>query len=254
MWIRVALFACALGACGDDGGGGGGNADASVGGPDAFVQQDAPPTTTVEVTVSGTASERNAQGGGVLADVKIEAFRNANEGMPIATTMTDGFGNYSLTIQTMGESIDGYLKASRAGFLDTYLFPPYPLMMDFSEATVIMVTEQTYDALSTLTQANQDPTKAVIGLVVTDGMTPVAGATVTSNPASMPDARYNQMVGNVVLPTTQATSTYTDGVAYLFNLPPGKVTVSAMHPTLTLNSHSLKVRAGALNTTVVVPP
>src|SRR5687768_761255 len=118
-WVLVCV---ALAGCGsDDKGNGGGNADANGGGGGADAKQflDAPATTVTEVTVSGTATERDAQGGGVLAGVIIEAYRNANEGTPIAMTTTDGFGKYSLTIQTNGESIDGYLKATKTGLLTT---------------------------------------------------------------------------------------------------------------------------------------
>jgi hypothetical protein len=252
--IWVALISVGLVAgCGNDGKDKG-NTDASVNnGPDAKQFQDAPPTMNAMITVSGTATTRDQNGATPAPGVTISAFRNSNEATAIATTTTDAQGNFSLTVQTNGEALDGFLKAEKTGLKITYLYPPYPLMMDYAMAPVIMVTPSTYDTLSTIAQANQQPGKAVVALVVTDGTNPVAGAMVSSTPASTPVPRYNAMVGSFVLPSTTATSTYTDGIAYLFNLPEGQVTVSATKTGQTFASHGLKAWADQLTTTVIVP-
>jgi hypothetical protein len=222
---------------------------------DSFIDpyRDAPPTSTVEVTVSGRATAPSTSGSMPLTGVVITAYRNANESTPLATTTTDGNGDYTITIQTMGESIDGFLKATRTGYLDTYLYPPFPLTMDYNNASILMVTQGVYETLGTLAQGNQQAGNGLVGLVVTDGTAPVADAVVTSTPPTPGLTKYNGLVGSVVLPSATATSTYTDGVAYLFNVSPGQVTVSATHPTLTLASHGLKVRPDVLTTTVIVP-
>jgi hypothetical protein len=252
-WVAVIIVA--LVGCGNDGKDKGGT-DASVNnGPDAKEFRDAPPTMTVQVTVSGQATERTAQGSTPAVGVKIEAFRNADEATAIASTTTDAQGNYSITVQTNGESIDGFLKATKTGFVTTYLYPPYPLMMDFANASVLMITADTYDALCNLGQAMcaHGDGKGLIGLVVTDGTNPVSGAMVSSTPATTPPARYNAMVGTLVLPSATANSTYTDGIAYLFNLPPGQVTVSATKVGQTFASHAVKAWPDELTTTVIVP-
>jgi hypothetical protein len=250
-WVLLVTAAMACGSDGKDKG----SSDASVNnGPDAKEFRDAPATQTVMVTVTGQATERTMNGATAAVGVLIEAFRNANEATPIATTMTDAQGNYSLTVETMGEAIDGFIKATKSGYVTTYLYPPYPLMMDFANASVIMVTPTTYDTLCTIGQAGcaRGDGLGLIGLVVTDGTNPVAGAMVSSNPAAVP-IRYNAMVGNFVLPSTTASSTYTDGIAYLFNLPAGQVTVSAMKTGSMFSSHGLKAWANELTTTVIVP-
>lgn len=252
----VALLCVALVGCGDESGGGGGNptSDAAMSGPDAKQFLDAPPTQTVEVTVSGQATSQDAQGSQPQAGVTIEAFRNADENTPLATTVTDAQGNYSLTIQTNGEAIDGFLKATKTGFKTTYLYPPYPLMMDFNMASVIMVTQATWDVLNNIAAGGQQqPGNGLVALIVTDGANPVGGAKVTSNPAPTPETRYNELVGTVALPSSTAMETHTDGVAYLFNLPPGQVTVSATKAGMTFASHNVKAWADELTTTVIVP-
>lgn len=249
----VALVVTAVVACGSDGSSSGAIDASGGGGPDAKQFRDAPPTSATSVTIAGTASEVSTSGQAGLAGVTIEAFRNADEAMPIAMTTTDAQGNYTLAIQTNGEAIDGFLKATKADYKITYLYPPYPLTMDFNMASVLMVKPSTYDTLSNITTAMQQPGNGVIALIVSDGTNPVAGATVTSTPAPTPMARYNAMVGALTLPSANATSTYSDGVAYLFNLPPGKVTVSATKTGMTFASHGVKAWADQLTTTVIVP-
>lgn len=243
-------------ACGNDGKDGVlPNGDASMNTVDAFVDpfRDAPATSTVEVTVSGRATAPMTTGSEPLAGVTITAYRNADESTALATTTTDANGDYSITVQTMGESIDGYLKATRAGYLDTYLYPPYPLTMDYANASILMIDEDTRDTLSNLAQGNQLPGEGLVGLVVTNGTAPISGAMVTSTPAAPGMTKYNAPVGNVSLPSSTATSTNTDGVAYIFKAPLGQLTVGGSHPTTTLAAHGLKVRADVLTTTVLVP-
>lgn len=250
-WAALVLMA-AVG-CGSESGG---TIDAAPGGggPDAKQFLDGPPTTATQVIISGQALEISMSGSTPLAGVTVEAFRNANETTAIATTTTDAQGNYTLTIQTNGEAIDGFLKATKTDYKVTYLYPPYPLMMDFNMASVLMVKPQTYDTLSNLAVANQMDGNGVVALVVTDGANPVAGAMVSSTPAASPaPARYNAMVGTLTLPSSSATMTHTDGIAYLFNLPPGQVTVSATKTNMTFASHKVKAWADQLTTTIIVP-
>jgi hypothetical protein len=250
-WAVLLLVAVG---CGSDGSSGG-NIDAAPGGPDAKQFLDAPATQAATVTISGQATSQSTSGSTPEAGVMIQAFRNANENTAIAMTTTDAQGNYSLTIETNGEAIDGFLKATKSGFKTTYLYPPYPIEMDFSTASIILVTQATYEALSNIAQANQAAGKGVVALIVTDGTNPVGGATVSSTPAASPaPARYNGVVGTLVLPSATANMTHTDGVAYLFNLPPGQVTVSAAKTGSTFASHNVKAWADQLTTTVIVPP
>jgi hypothetical protein len=231
-----------------------GSTDGGNNGPDAKQFLDGPPTMNAMITVSGQATSRDLNGATPLAGVTVSAYRNANETTAIATTTTDAQGNYSLVITTNGEAIDGFLKATKQGFVSTYLYPPYPLDIDFNMAAVVMVTIDTYDQLCSLSQANQAHSdgKGLVALVVTDGTNPVAEAMVSSNPLASP-IRYNAVAGTVVFPSTQASSTYTDGIAYLFNLPVGMVTVSATKPNATFSTHDVKTWAGELVTTVIVP-
>jgi hypothetical protein len=248
----VALVCVALVGCGGDDGGGGSNSDAATGGGDAKQFLDAPISAPAQITISGQATAQDTSGSTALAGVTVAAFRTSDENTAIATTTTDAQGNYSLTLETGGVAIDGYLKATKGGYKETYLYPPYALAMDFDKASILMVNQGTWDSLSQIAQGNQQDGNGVIGLVVTDGANPVGGAVVSSTPAATP-VRYNAPVGSLVIPSADATETYTEGVASIFNAAPGQLTVSAEKSGMTFSSHAVKAWADQLTTTVIVP-
>jgi hypothetical protein len=209
---------------------------------------DAPPAAAM-ITISGTATARDASGSTPLAGVTIGAYSNTDENTPVTTATTDAQGNFTLTVMTGGTALDGYLKATIASYMDTYLYPPTALGGDFSGATVVMLKPDTFDLLAnTLCGANQMTTNGAIAAEVEDGSGAfVAGATVSSNPAAN---KYCYNASN--FPSKNATATDTDGLGYMFNVT-GTATVSASKSGLTFQSHPLKARAGALTTTLITP-
>ncbi|HEY5948208.1 MAG TPA: hypothetical protein VIV40_22080 [Kofleriaceae bacterium] len=202
------------------------------------------------ITVSGMATEKSATGTTPLNGVMIAAYRNSDPNTPVVTAMSDASGNYSLTITTNGMALDGFVKATYGGVLDTYLYPPRPLVADFASASIFMVSANTLDLLSNLLCRNrQDLAKGVVAVLVSDAANaPVAGATISSTP-SLPKYCYN-MGGN---PNPDATMTDTDGIGYMLNLPAGEVTVTATKAGTTFSSHKVNARAGVLTTTVIQP-
>jgi len=222
-----------LAACGDDGGGG---------------SADAPPNVPAMITVSGTATERGATGSTPLNGATIAAYRNSDPNTAVVSAMTDASGMYTLTISTNGVALDGYLKATYNGVLDTYLYPPRPLVADFAGASVFMVSANTLDLLSNLLCRNQqDLAKGVIAVLVSDAADmPVAGAMVSSMPAA---AKYCYNSGGN--PSQNATMTDTDGIGYMLNVTAGEVTVSASKSGSTFSSHKVNARANSLTTTII---
>lgn len=206
------------------------------------------------ISISGTASSIGVGGSAPEAGVLVEAFDNANETTPVASATTDASGNYTITVTTNGKALDGFLKATRGtDFVDTYLYPPFALATDFNGASMNLVSQGTFDTLSTLCQGNQDPAKGVIALLVTLDPTmasamAVGGATVSTSP----DATKYCYNGNNGLPASSATMTQPDGIAYAFNVT-GNATVSAAKSGLTFKSHAVNARAAALTTTLVIP-
>jgi hypothetical protein len=236
--MRTTLILClfALG-CGDDGGGGGGgSADAA--------------TAPAMITISGTATKREGTSSSPAAGVMVGAYKNSDPATAVATATTDAAGMYSMMITTGGTAVDGYLKATLTGFLDTYLYPPKPLSENFDRASLNIVNQSTLDLLSgTLCGTLQEGTKGLVAVLVVDAANaPVAGATITGAPAP---AKYCYNSGG--FPNKNATMTDTDGIAYMINLPPGEVTVSATKSGTTFVSHKVNARAGTLTTTPIQP-
>lgn len=228
-WILFSLIV-AVGCGGDDGG----SVDAPV-----------VPTT---ITVTGTASEIGISGRTPVAGVVIGAYEEGGT-TPVAMATTDAQGNYTLTITTTGAPLDGYLLGKHAPHKDTYLYPAGPLIADISNATILLLTQSTFEAAATIAQAQQLDGMGWIGVQVYDGANaPVAGVTVSSSPQGT--VRYN---GSNGLPSSSAMMTGADGVAYIFNVAPGTVTLSATGGGHTFRSHPVNARADQVTTTLIQP-
>jgi hypothetical protein len=244
--LAAALF-LGLVACGGDDGGNPA-IDAPTGTPDSNV--DAPPAPLM-ITLSGTANEQTAGGSNPVADALIEAYATSDETTPLATVMTNAEGEFSLTITTTGTAIAGYVKASKAGLKETYLYPPGPIAADLAGAPVTMLSQQNFNFLSAITQGNHEDGNAFIAVVVAQGtlpnLMPVAGATIETTPAA---TRYRYNMGGS--PNSMATQTGTDGVAYAFNVAPGPLTVTANKTGTTFGTTSLKGWPDQITTTLVV--
>jgi hypothetical protein len=240
-------------ACGGDGkatpDSSGGGDDAS---PPADARIDAPPAPPM-ITVTGTAFSRGTGPSTPVADAVIQLFRDTDESTPIGMTTTNAQGAFSITVSTGGVAVEGFLKATKATFKDTYLYPPGPIAAD-TTAPVNMIAANLWDTLSNVAQGDQMNGNGLIALVVVDGSAAtsmaVAGATVSSNPAATA-VRYSGALG---LPSPQPTATAADGLAYLFNVRPNvPITVSATKPGSTFKTHGLKAWPDNLTTTLITP-
>ena len=220
------------------------------GGSNDAAQPDAPVNVPAMITVSGTATERQLDGSSAPAEgVAVGAFKSTDESTPVVTTTSDAQGNYSLVIPTGGAPVDGYIKGTKAGDRDTYLYAPSPLVADFNGASINLLSDFIYSTgLVALCQAGTlDPAKGIIAVIVQDAAgTPVAGATVAAEPAATKTC-YTDGTS----PTGSKTETAADGVALMFNVADNE-TVSAMKAGVTFKSHVVKVFAGALTTTLIV--
>lgn len=238
--LLALVVASSFAACGGDDGG-------------TTTQADAASSVPATITITGVAAEVSASGSVPLAGVTVAAYRNSADTTAIAMATTDATGTYTLTITTNGQALDGFIKATIATYMDTYLYPPFALADNFNGASLKMIKQATFDLLGTLCQGNQDAAKGTIAVIVASApdtsAAAVAGATVASSPAATKYC-YNSMTNH--LPATAATSTADDGIGYMFNVT-GMATVSASKTGLTLNSHPVMVRAGALTTTLIVP-
>ena len=229
------MITIALGACGSSNKSG--NADA--------------PVVPATIMISGTAAEVGISGLTPVAGVVVEAYSNSSDTTVVATATTDAAGTYSLTITTNGVVLDGYLKATKSSYMTTYLSPPAPLAATFAGGSVRMISPLVFNFLSGAAQASQTSGMGFVAMIVDDSATmPVSGASVSSEPQAE-SYRYNDSSGR---PTGAGTTvTAADGIGYMFNVPPGEVTVSAMKSGSTFKSHPVNVRADVITTTLVAP-
>jgi hypothetical protein len=203
-----------------------------------------PTTAPAIVTVNGqilSALSRNPIGSAIIT-----AFRTgAADPLAVDTSNTPGF--YSLSISTGGTPVNGYLRVTHSGHVDTYAYPSRPLFADLA-TNVLMPTSDELALLGTAVGVTQAAGNGFIGVVVKDcDGTELAGATVTTSPAGT--VRYNS--GST--PSSTATSTSSDGVAYVFNLPAGNVTVMANVSGHTLRQHIVNARADVVTLTEIQP-
>ena len=197
------------------------------------------------VAVNG-AIRANALSPGPVSNAIVIAFRvGATDTLAIDTSNTPG--DYGVSITTGGTPVNGYLRVTHSGQLDTYAYPSRPLVANLT-TNVLMPTQNELDFLGVAVGVTQSASNGFIGVVVRDcfGAT-VAGATVSTSAGGT--VRYNS--GST--PSASATSTSTDGVAYVFNVPAGDVTVRANGGGETLRQHVVTARAGTVTLTEIQP-
>jgi hypothetical protein len=205
-----------------------------------------PPTAPATIVVMGTTSTITLQGTDPVLTVDVGAYPRAG-GAALATAVSSGTGTFQLTVPTGGVPLDGYILAKKATYLDTYLYAPTPLAADTNQARMLMLTSQQFQQLQAIAMTTQSAGKGVVGIVVSDcDNHPLAGVTVT---ASSGTVIYNKQG----LPSIDATATGADGVALIFNVTPGSVTVGATGGAGAFRSHAIDVRADVVTTTAVQP-
>lgn len=204
-----------------------------------------PDSAAATVTVSGQIRQ-NAISPTALGSAIITAFRIGDtDSIAIDTSFTSGF--YTLPITTGGTPVNGYLRVTHSGFVDTYAYPSRPLFADL-ETSVLMPTTEELAFLGTIVDVEQTVGNGFIGVIVKDcNGTTLPGATVSTSPAGT--VRYNS--GST--PSSTATSTSADGVAYVFNVAAGNVTVMANSGGHVLRQHVVTARADVVTLTEIQP-
>jgi len=218
--------------------------------PDPGSTPDAPGMIPSTITITGNVSETGFSGTSAVEGVATAAFSSADETTPLGTAVTDAQGNYSLEVTLNGGAFDGYLKATKSGYVDLYLYPAGPVSADYSDGSFNMITPSSESSLSSIADGAQQSGKGLIGLLIADASgQPVAGATVSATPAA---DRYRYM-GSNGFPSSSATMTANDGVAFMFSVPDGDITISATKAGMTFRSHVVRARPDAFTSTAIMP-
>jgi hypothetical protein len=204
-----------------------------------------PTTAPAIINVSGQIKQNalnpNALGGAeVLASTGTDTLAADTSSTP---------GAYALVISTGGTPVNGFIRVTKSGFIPTYAYPSRPLAADLTNNNVLALTSSELGILGTLVGESQTAGKGFIGVVVKDcAGTPLANATVSTSPAGGA-VKYN----SAGAPSAVATTTSADGVAYVFNVTPGNVTVMATAGGHTLRQHVVNARADAITLTEIQP-
>jgi hypothetical protein len=144
--------------------------------------------------------------------------------------------------------VNGFLQVTKSGYLPTYAYPARPIAAN-DTINVLAITSAEFGVLGTLVGEIHQAGNGFIGVVVRDcSGTPLAGATVQTSPAA-DTVKYNAAGA----PSAAATSTAADGVAYVFNVAAGNVTVMATANGHTLRQHVVNARANVITLTEIQP-
>jgi hypothetical protein len=220
--------------------------------PDAgpFACHGAPLPTTAPATVSlsGQTGQLTLTGLTALAGVSVTALATSNNAA-IGSATSDSNGDFSVTASTGGSPLDAYFRASKSGFVDAYYYPVAPFAADTSNVDFLIVTSTTLTLVAdSLGVTQMAANSALVVMVVDCSGNPVSGATVST---SLGATVYYDGSGSI--PSATATSTNTDGIAIVFNVPPGTITVGALSQGIAFRAHSVTARAGTLTLTRVAP-
>jgi len=194
---------------------------------------DAPAGPTL--TISGTVEV----GAKPIAGASVAAFAQVDETTALDDTTTNDQGAFALRAPS---PFDGFLLVTEPGYVASYSYPADVLVDDLANVGMPLVTQETLDALYQATGVG-DETHAQIGLAVLDAATrPVAGVAVYCDPPAID--KYNRNS----IPDKVATTTDTDGIAYLLDAAPdARVAVGAPG----FKAHEVTARRGTLTITLL---
>jgi hypothetical protein len=171
----------------------------------------------------------------------IAAYATGQDSTPVATATSDAQGAFSLNINST--SFDGYVKATKSGFSDTYAYPAGPFDAN-GTLDANMISSSLIGLLITI--GGGDASKGVIiSSVVDSSGAAVTGAKVSSTPGCL--YKYTDASGT----PTSTTATNTDGVGFFFSVPSGSITVSASKAGATFKSHAVTARPNTFTTAVI---
>lgn len=230
-------------ACG--GGGGGGATPDGAKSADAHIFMDAPPVVPQMIKFAGITNESMQSSDVPLAGVAVSVFASANEATPLAMTTSDANGAYTLMVPTNGSVVDGYIKATKSGYTDNYIYPAAPFQGDQLMANANLISTNNYGLLAFLVGQTAGNGLIVAEILDSADMS-VMGAKVASTPASG-TYRYSDSGGT----PTSTSSTNTDGASFMVNVPPGHVDISATKSGMVFKTHGLVAHPDAFTTTTI---
>ncbi len=210
----------------------------------------APPTTAPDpITLGGTVFAITSSGTMPVDAETVTSFKTG-DATATGTTVSGTGGTFSLSLATAGAPLTGYLHIGHDGtYLDSYVFDSRPSYENFSGGQLPMVTQQTLDALVSTAGVTQSAANGTLSIFATDcDRNALAGVVITTT--SSATVLYNNAFG---FPDASGTMTNASGLAYLFDVPPGDVTISGMFGTKLMRSHTVTSFAHGTTFTALQP-
>lgn len=226
-------------------------------GPDLSCLWPQPPAMTAvdPMTLAGRVLAFTTTGPMPVDAAEIALFR---AGQPVVLARTNSASNGAFStgaVTTNGHPVHAYVKATKPGYRTTFYYPPSPFTVSMANLLVPAISDAAFAGIKTSLGASQNDAHngALLVAVLDCNGDRVAGATVHVR-------RGNAVVGQ---PHDLGTLVPTDAGVYLvFDVPDGKVRVSATYQGVQLPEHEVTVRAsdpecptarGTLTATIVQP-
>jgi hypothetical protein len=239
---------------------GGADVDASTpAGPDLSCLSQpppSPPTMVVDpMTLAGRLVELTTTGVKPVGAAEVALFR---AGQPVVLARTNSAANGAFTtgaVATNGHAVHAYVKGTKPGYRTAFYYPPSPFTVSSSTLVVPTISDAAFATVKTLLGATQDDARngALLVAVLDCDSHPLPGATLSVRRGSSP-------VGHTF--DLSAAVPVDDGLFLVFDVPDGKIRVSATYQGIRLPEHEVVVRAsdpecptprGTLTSTIVKP-
>jgi hypothetical protein len=130
----------------------------------------APPTTGADpITIAGTTQSFSMSGAEVVGGAAVDLFKKTSS-TAIATTTSDmttgAFTSGNLV--TGGTPLDGYIRAGKATFRTTYMYPPTVVPASLTDVPVLMIPNSLFSQIEIATGAQDDTMNGAMLIAVTD--------------------------------------------------------------------------------------
>ncbi|MEO8548368.1 MAG: hypothetical protein ABI678_00265 [Kofleriaceae bacterium] len=214
--------------------------------------QPAPTTAADPVTISGT-TETFSTTLDTLPGVTVQSYK-AGVATMLDTQTSGAAGAFTTgSLATGGVPLDGYLRASIAGYRTTYLYPPNKVVANLTMVPVPLISNATFTQLNALVNQNDTNNGMLLVTVADCSLMPISGADLT--------AKQNGNNAGTITDLGAVLGAMADGLYIVANVPDGDVTVAATYnsmnfPGRVVAAHKKPADAnaeGTLTVTAVVP-
>jgi hypothetical protein len=217
-----------------------------------------PPVVTVPdpLVISGVVSGIESAGSGQapVAGASVQGFSRTDVMNPQASTTSDMNGAYALNVPTNATPVDGFIRFAAPSYITTNVFAPDPLQQSLNLSSAPLIGTQVLQLLPILAEVTVEPGDGIILVQVEDcAGDAIAGATVNVVGADVGTVVRYASAGDPPLPSPNQEATTDNGTVFIFNVPPGDVTLEFEYMGTALQANILKIFPDQATVTLVHP-